>query len=292
MKQGASPSIHMDSSDPFYRYAARRYWRKWRFAMLLCGIVAWCLCSNLLVPAFFGCYVLLCHLCKAPCLSDLFLCSSASKVFVGAIMSLLVLRVPLTLMALLGGTTAFWQDKDENRLEQFVVTPIEPWRFALARLHARIDSLKTIWWGAALLLGLLSLGCLMAKWGNDLTEGVILVAIMAVLHLDLALMIRVDAYLGLRFSASCRTRTGSLVWALPIGLLLLPLATLTFSGAIGSFGGKQLVAPMGAKDAVALAEVCGLGLFLLARLVLGGLALVLIKRSAQRQVKTLFAPES
>ncbi|HOX08979.1 MAG TPA: hypothetical protein PK280_21465, partial [Planctomycetota bacterium] len=113
-------------ADPLYRYEARRHWTPARYiattAVLLVwtGLVAYWLAAVALGgggPDF-------------PVMFTLWLA--------------LLGRAPLTYMASTGAALCIAPERASGQLEQFLLTPVDSWRFCLARLAGRLKGLLVV----------------------------------------------------------------------------------------------------------------------------------------------------
>jgi hypothetical protein len=266
---GVEPDGPPVLADPLYRYEARRYWTPGRY--LAVGLA---LAPFLAAVAYvlYG-YAFPYHGRDFPLVYTMWL--------------LLLARGPLTFVASTGAALCIAPEKVSGQLEQFILTPVDSWRFCLARLAGRLKGLMVIW---AILGGLALLAWPAVAEGLSERPDPVLPCLAVVLgmHLDLAVMLTVDAAVGMRFTATCRSTPAALVKTYLTNFVLTPVAM--FSGAMA--GG--LVGMTFARLAFGWYEslfVFGLFAFA-ARLGLGALAVRVALRDARNAIrKTFYEPE-
>jgi hypothetical protein len=114
--------------DPFCRYEARRYWTWRRYAWLCLALVVWVelLWTWLVLGTnLFGGYV-----------------DEEEAVALLVLLHLLG-RAPLSFEASTGAALCIAPEKSSGQIEQFVLTPVDPWRFCLARMAGRLRGLTS-----------------------------------------------------------------------------------------------------------------------------------------------------
>ena len=178
--------------DPLYRYEARRYWTARRYAGAAVLLLGW---WGVLGWVYFE------------ELRDLATEADPEEMVGMVAWFSLICRMPLSFLAATGAALSVVPDRVSGQLEQFVLTPIDPWRFCLARWAGRLRGLFPFWvcMGAALLVVLLSLPAART------VSGAVLLVLLLAAQVDLAMMLMVDAALGMRFSCASRSTTEALV---------------------------------------------------------------------------------
>ncbi len=260
--------------DPLYRYEARRYWTGKRYAgaaVLLLGwwgVLLWFLVEGL---------------------------GEASRGRPDDMVALVVWssiagRMPLSYLAAAGAALAIVPERVSGQLEQFVLTPVDPWRFCLARWAGRLRGLFPFWVGAGAALFLVALWQAMAVRPPGVGD-VLLVLLVVAAQVDLAAMLMVDAAVGMRFTSTSRSTPEALIKTFLTSFLLVP-----FSMMIGAFAGGATAALI-AQRAFGLHYGAG-SLFaavlggVLVRLALGAASVFVSLRDARRAIdRTFYQPE-
>jgi heme/copper-type cytochrome/quinol oxidase subunit 2 len=272
-------------ADPLYRWEVRRYWT-WRRYL-------WTALAILALSAVVVAYVLWTYYARARGIQTkaspdwsagqiLMLCGSSVAS---------VARVPLCVLAAVGAALAVAPERRSGQIEQLVLTPIEPWRFALARMAGRFRGLFLIWLAVgAVLAGALALlaACgLPALRGGGLAPQALGLRILGsgLSHLDLGLMLILDTAVGLGFSASSKSTAGAVAKACLVSLLLLPVVLWLPAFGLGALGPPAWVRSEEARQIYVVA-VQTVGIVLHAGLGCG--ALVFFLRRARRTVTRVF----
>jgi hypothetical protein len=270
---GAEPEGPPLRDDPLYRYEARRHWTWRRYLGLGLVLAAWVIfVPNRLVERFV----------PYP-LSDFELA-----------WMLLLSRAPLSFVASTGAALCIVPERVSGQLEQFILTPVDSWRFCLARLAGRLRGLMLVWLGVLLVPVGMLLGACMISGRQLLTGGdgnfagrfLPLFLVFLALHLDLAAMLVVDAAVGMRFSATSSSATAALVKTYLTNFVLTPLA-MYVCAAMAGLGGALCCGEMWPFNLVAFG-VCAL----VVRLWLAALAVRASLRDARRAMdRTFYQPE-
>ncbi|HOX08978.1 MAG TPA: hypothetical protein PK280_21460 [Planctomycetota bacterium] len=203
-------------ADPLYRWEVRRYWTWRRYAAVAGAAVAGCVMAALVVIGSL----------KRPYWDlDTALAASASALFA------LICRIPLEFTAVLGGALSVVPERSTGEFEQFMLTPLDPWRLARARYFARVQGTLRVWvlvglplivlWPGALLLSSKAGpgNALGTTWRTWLT----LCLVLGIMHLDWGLMLLVDGANGLRFSTTAKGVPSAVVQSLLRSFLTIPL---------------------------------------------------------------------
>lgn len=273
--------------DPFCRYEVRRYWT-WRrylavslvllgFVLLVGGYLCWGLLGGK-VAGIHG--------------SDL----AGALLTIGHSVSGCC-RLPLCILAALAGVLLLVPERNSGLTEQFVLTTVDPWRFAQARCAGRLRGLLAIW----LVVGAILVGCQLSgvvvsvaapapAASTSPSVHVIQLSVASQVlsrlasllqHLDLGLMLLLDATVGLCFSARSRTVSGAVIKTFLVSFLLLPAIMWTpyLLFAVAATAGRPL------NPDVMIAGRFALWVFHGA---LGALALKLFTKWARRAAANVF----
>ncbi len=256
--------------DPLYRWEARRYWTWRRYLSVSLFMLIWVAAGSmpavmeLLDIAGYG---------IAPWVFFMRWLGSSALVHASW-------RVVLCLLAIVAGATAIAPEKVSGHFEQFLLTPVEPRRYALTRLAGRLRGFFVIWLALwPLVLAAAPVGARIITAGGIAPDSDMVwigFAFMVLLHLDLLILITMDAAVGLRFSST----SGRTVWALLKSLLvcfLLVPAVTGFGALLASVQG----ADRGTPAAVPLAMVT-------AHMVLAALIAYLCLKQTERAVEKAF----
>jgi len=287
--------------DPLYRWEVRRYWTWPWYALLLIAVAAltalagWdlrdrgsVLDEGYLVYAFY----------PAPTtVQSIFV--NLPRAFPAAALLSLFVRLPLALAAAVGGALAIAPERASGRFEQLVLTPLDPWRFCLARYFGRLTGLLPLWLAAGVLLAVAwslmvpGLTSDYMRFGgrlpSDPEEIRRSTCFLVAMHVDMAAMLLVCAAVGLRFSATSRSAASAVAKTCLACFILLPVfmavAAATGAGLISCAG----LAWLGEKLSL-WTDSSLLRLILAApiRLACGGLAVWISLRDARRAVTTAF----
>jgi hypothetical protein len=268
--------------DPFYRYEARRYWRESRYVWTGLFMFFWAAGGTALLLANFRA-----RSWWGPT-------GSLMEWLGGVVLVHISWRAVLGLFALVAGATAIAPERASGHLEQFVLTPIEPRHYALARYAARLKGFFVIWLVLSLALGGLFIYgvCLCSverkasyhgyiTW-EPLSVGTISLSglFLLLLHLDMFLWVMMNAALGFRFSSTSRATVWALVKAVPIAFVVVPLVT-----GIGALAGS-----VQGLDAESPAMVLVAGV--ITNTILALLIMYLCLKQAERAIeKAFFRPE-
>jgi hypothetical protein len=269
--------------DPIYRYEARRFWTWRRYMWTAAFMFLWVGGSVVLVLVELEDV----RRDSADTLEEFLALTVAAH---------LAWRAVLCLLALVGGVMTIAPEKASGHFEQFVLTPVEPRRYALMRYAGRLKGFVLIWLVLGLVLaGLFAYGfAACSEMSRDQVSygyrvevvpfdaGNVLAAclFLLLLHLDMLLMIMMDAAVGLRFSSTSRRPAWALVQALLVSFLAVPLVT-GFGAALGAANGVIYET----STMVPLASV-------LVHMVLGVLIMYLCLKQAERAIeKAFYRPE-
>jgi hypothetical protein len=216
-----------------------------------------------------------------------------------AVMFALFGRAPLSFVASTGAALCIVPEKVSGQLEQFILTPVDSWRFCLARLAGRLKGLYRFWMMMAwLTCAALPLAVGLFGEAAGVTElGPVLVALLVgvAVQVDLAAMLTVDAAVGLRFTATCRSTPAALIKTYRTNFVLTPISM--WIGAAAAFGAGMVVSQrilgMGSPWLGSPTTLtCGFLLAVLVRLGLGALAVKVALRDARNAIrKTFYQPE-
>jgi hypothetical protein len=258
--------------DPFYRYEVRRYWTWRRYIWLYVALILW------LGLVWFWLR------------SGAFPLYSRDEVAVFLIALSLLGRAPLSFMASTGAALCIAPEKVSGQLEQFVMTPLDPWRYCLARMAGRLEGLWRIW---VVLSTIVCVGALaLATTGQvprDDHSLLVLVAA-AALQLDLAVMLVTDAAVGMRFTAASSSTAAALVKTYLANFVLSPFAMFMggLTGALLAAVVTDRVLDWGSREVVLAGFLC----WFAARLALGALAVRVALRDARNAMqRTFYRPE-
>ncbi len=260
--------------DPLYRYEARRYWTARRYAGAAALLLGWWAVLLWYVFEDRGGFPS----------GD----NPGDMVAIVAGCSILG-RMPLSYLAATGAALSIVPERVSGQLEQFVLTPVEPWRFCLARWAGRLRGLFPFWLctGGGLLVVAL---CLSAR--SSAAGGGLLVLLVVAAQIDLAAMLMVDAAVGMRFTSTCRTTPPALIKTFLTSFVLVPFSMYVAALAGGALAGivAQRVFGLGGGPyywggaAAFISVLCGV----LVRLGLGAVAVFVSLRDARRAIDKVF----
>ena len=211
-------------ADPLYRYEARRHWTPGRYAVVAVLLVLW---TALVAGWLWG---------QIGSLRDW------REVAFLTMWLVLLCRVPLGFFASTGAALCIVPERVSGQIEQFVLTPVDSWRFCLARLAGRLKGLMVV--GACVvpvavigaLVVLLRLDEHAGRTGEpaDATATVVVPLLVILLgQLDLAAMLVVDAAVGMRFTATSGNAPMALIRTYLANFVLTPVAMFTGAMAAG-----------------------------------------------------------
>jgi hypothetical protein len=283
---GVEPEGPPLRDDPLYRYEARRHWTPKRYALTALALVVW-----MAAVAFW-------------LAGDMLAGEGRDFAMMFTVWLALLGRMPLTFVASTGAALCIAPERSSGQLEQFILTPVDSWRFCLARLAGRLRGLLVI--GLCLMPVLLGIAVLIAldswrmqpqSWGPLRTWGTgdlfLPAVIIAFGLIDLPAMLLVDAAVGMRFTAASSHTALALVKTYLVNFLLTP-ASMFLGASLGFFAGLILVRMLGGgngggSDALAMTVV---GITTLAtRLGLAAIAVRLALRDARVAIqKTFYEP--
>ena len=273
-------------ADPLYRYEARRYWTwkryLWTALLLLLWLAGVC--------AYFH------DLTRWAMFRGNLSVEETARL---AVMFALFGRAPLSFVASTGAALCIVPEKVSGQLEQFILTPVDSWRFCLARLAGRLKGLYHFWMAMAwVTCAALPLAVGLFGRAAGVTElGPVLVALLVgvAVQVDLAAMLTVDAAVGMRFTATCRSTPAALIKTYLTNFVLTPISM--WIGAAAAFGAGMVVSQrilgMGSPWLGSPTTLtCGFLLAVLVRLGLGALAVRVALRDARNAIgKTFYQPE-
>jgi len=279
---GVEPEGPPLRADPLYHYEARRHWTPKRYAVTALALVLW-----MAAVAFW-----LAH--------DIFAGQGRDFAMMFTVWLALLGRMPLSFAASTGAALCIVPERVSGQLEQFILTPVDSWRFCLARLAGRLKGLLVI--GCCVMPVLLAIAVLAAlefwlrqpnTWGPPRTWGaadLFLPALIIAFGLvDLAAMLLVDAAVGMRFTATSAHTAVALTKTYLVNFLLTP-ASMFLGAMMGSFAAMIVIRGMADRS-----ETPAMLLFctatLLARLGLAAIAVRLALRDARVAIqKTFYEP--
>jgi hypothetical protein len=261
-------------ADPLYRYEARRYWNWRRYLGTVVALAAW---WPVVIGYFlFGPYGV----------------REGEDVVAAVCWFSIVGRAPLNYLAATAGALAIVPEKVSGQLEQFILTPVDPWRFCLARMAGRLRGLFFFW-------GLYALGFALAwpiitasvvRGAGAGTYSTVMTVVVASM-VDLAAMLVVDAAVGMRFTSTSSRTSAALVKTYLTSFLLLPLAMFVWAAAgmaVGALIADRFLDLYGEARFAA-----GIVAAVVFRLGLGAIAVRLALRDARRAVgATFYRPEA
>jgi hypothetical protein len=193
---------------PLYRYEARHYWSWGRYEVLGGILVTWW--AVLAVVGGLG---------------GLLPTNDAGECALSLAALAVLGRLPLRAAAAGGAALCIAPEKASGQLEQFVLTPIDPWQFCLARMFGRLRGIFMLWalMGAALVLAAFILWTRLGPQDRD-ADGLFLLAVVVAMQVDSAGMILADAALGMYFSAKERSTVSAVARTLAVCFVVSPLA--------------------------------------------------------------------
>jgi len=193
--------------DPLYRWEVRRYWTRGRRLLSLLLLGGWWSLTYYVTE-------------RAGWYDGNFEVREVVLILAGVS---LLSRGALSFLAATGAALSVVPEKASGQLEQFVLTPVDPWRFCLARYLGRLRGLLLPW---VLTAGALAWGVLFA-WLDDTgaeTPARLVIPLLVILaaQVDLAMMLTVDAALGMRFSCASRSTVEALARTYWTAFLVVP----------------------------------------------------------------------
>jgi hypothetical protein len=223
---GVEPEGPPLAADPLYRWEVRRYWTWRRYSWIVLVIVG-------LGAIALGCVLWIFTRTMKMALTSAYV--GLPDLTVGQVLMICgasvasMARFPLCILAVIGAALAVAPERRTGQIEQFVLTPVDPWRFAVARMAGRFRGLFLIWLGVGVVMaasmvlldvfGLPRLRgavpCPQAMGLNVLRYGVV--------HFDLGLMLALDTVVGFSLSVSARSAAGAVAKACLVSMVLLPL---------------------------------------------------------------------
>ena len=216
-------------ADPLYRWEARRYWTRRRYALVSGALLAWW--AMLLVSAW---------------QAAIYMTASDRQLLTLLVLFAALARLPLLVVSAMGAALSIAPDKASRRLEQFVLSPMAPWRFCMARVAGRLKGIFVLWVCMGGLLFLVAVAG-WAVWAPPDSPGWLAVALVAVaaLQVDSAGTILGDAALAAHFSAKAGNGAVAVAETFVAAFILIPLV---FAGmlAFAVYGGILGLAGQGA----------------------------------------------
>jgi hypothetical protein len=198
-------------ADPFYRYEARRYWSPQRYAGTAAFMLGW--------------WALLALLALAAERAGFVRADGLGPLAAWTLVFCVLGRVPLSVAAAAGAALCIAPEKAYGQLEQFVLTPIDPWRFCLARIGGRLRGVFWLWLAMGAVFAVGAAGVWAAQGAPGGVPGLLLLLIVvAATQLDCAGMILADAALGMHFSAKAHSPTVAMVQTLVVCFVVAPVA--------------------------------------------------------------------
>jgi hypothetical protein len=263
--------------DPLYRYEARRYWTRWRYGALLWFLLGW----------------------WALVMAGLYYVSSRSpypldepQSIAGAICwTSLLGRLPLSWMAATGAALAIAPERASGQLEQMVLTPVDPWRFCLARFLARLRGVFVYWCLVSLPFVILwTVHGVRAHdpWGRGTSWPALIYSVASVV--DTAAMLVVAAAVGMRFTSTARSTAAALAKTYLAALVLVPIAM--FFWALTGMGVGALISNWFFRGYLSDMTTMGMVFMPVFRMGLGAAAVLVSLRDARRAIgRTFYMPE-
>jgi hypothetical protein len=249
-------------ADPLYRWEVRRYWTWRRYLGTALAVLALWPLAALGAVAF---------------ATTVGVPGSPGGWVIFLVVLSLLGRLPLSFAASTGAALAIVSERVSSQLEQLVMTPVDSWRFCLARYFGRLRGLAPYWLagGVCYLAFLLVLD---STLDEPIGMGsVLLVLGMAVaMHLDAAVMIGVDAAVGMHFTATARSTPAALIKTyllnfalIPFIMVGLPIACANYVQVLVTPGWGYQWEPLGAVYLLSAVLVRAAGGALVARYMLG-----------------------
>ncbi len=233
---GADPEGPALRDDPLYRWEVRRHWTPRRYAAwVVLALACWALAAVFVLGTRW----------RGP----------GEIVGAGLLIAFLG-RFPLEFLAVLGGALAIVPERSSGEFEQLVLTPLDPWRFCLARYVARMKGVAVLWLLAGLILLTVWLPVVLAasagSYGRVSIDGhwpwtVIAPSILAAMYVDWGLVLLIDGASGLRFSAAANSAASAVSRAMLRSFLTLPLV-LAMAAISGQLIGMMLGILLGLEE--------------------------------------------
>jgi len=223
------------SGDPVYRWEVRRFWTR-----------RWWIIATLVVLGGAGLLASLSVFQRVMMLAAVggTVSADSGPPWWGILLSAVATlpgssRLPLTLLAVIAGALAIAPERESGQLEQFVLTPIDPWRLGRARYAARMRGLVLLF----LVLGCIGLaavflaavtgdiawfpvpgqmpGTVRGTWSNVSASSYW--GGMVSLHCaDLLVTLLLDGAIGLAFSSRMRSTGAAVGLALLFSFVVVP----------------------------------------------------------------------
>ncbi len=258
--------------DPLYRWEVRRYWTRGRRLLSLLLVGGWWSLTYYVTE-------------RAGWYDGHFEVREVVLILAGVS---LLSRGALSFLAATGAALSIVPERVSGQLEQFVLTPVDPWRFCLARCLGRLRGLLLPW---ALTAGALACGVLFA-WVDDTgaeDPALLVMPLLMILaaQVDLTMMLMVDAAVGMRFSCSSPSTAEALAVTYVLAFLGVPF--LMTIGVLGiSFLFVMVASGLFGFSDSAHMEIAGCLAVLVIRLALGAVVVWGVLRDARRAVDGVF----
>jgi hypothetical protein len=220
--------------DPLCRWEARRYWTARRYVWTAMALVGFGLLgTGCLFGYLWWLEMLQARLAGAGGGAGTRISVDAldlwGKAILAGFYTVGAARLPLSVAAGLAGALALAPERFSGQLEQFVLTPVDPARFALARAVGRLKGILVFWLALGAFLAVLLVAVLFRGMPDPTARPESGAAdVLALLQgglgqVDLGLMLMLDVAVGMYFSARSRSVAWAVAMALLVSLVVMPV---------------------------------------------------------------------